>query len=275
MKDTYHTVPGIEFSGVFCQQIYEARSYRYNDPDSMVYRIGIMGDYHLFMRSGDKVYMEVKKVGEIVMSFDDLQKNKYWKYYYNLSLMLANDQHKVRKNSAFNKAYDEIYEYTGERVWSLETAYIDLDVDQNTKKTYKIIPNGNVCYYRIDPVNLEGMEYTTPQKLDLFERMYKCRTDVRTGYFINRSVIYRDIAIEYRVSKMENELKELSAFFEDKKHAVNLEVLREKHEIDMDVLTILYNTLLTDEGNKKYMATIDEMESSKKGLERIAKLMSS
>ena len=268
---TYHTIANVECTGVFCQEIYVAYSYRYNEPEYMRHRIGIVGDYHLFVKHGDKVYMEVKKVGEIVMSFAELQKNKYWKYYYDLSLMLAID--KEIKNEPFNKFYDEAYEYTGNRVWSLDTAYIDLDIDQNANKIYKIIPSGNVCYYKINPADLEKMEYATPQGIDLFKKIYMCRNDVRSGYFLSRSVIYRNIALEYNVKNMEKELDELSEFFEDKKIVINLVVIQEKHAINSDVLMILYNTLLSSEGNKKYSKTIDEIDSCKNKLERVAKIM--
>ena len=268
---TYHTIANAECTGVFCQEIYVAYSYRYNEPEYMRHRIGIVGDYHLFVKHGDKVYMEVKKVGEIVMSFAELQKNKYWKYYYDLSLMLAIV--KEIKNEPFNKFYDEAYEYTGNRVWSLDTAYIDLDIDQNANKIYKIIPSGNVCYYKINPADLEKMEYTSPQGIDLFKRTYMCRSDVRMGYFINRSEIYKNIALEYNVKNMEKELDELSEFFEDKNIVINLVVIQEKHAINSDVLMILYNTLLSSEGNKKYSKTIDEIDSCKNKLERVAKIM--
>ena len=268
---TYHTIANVECTGVFCQEIYVAYSYRYNEPEYMRHRIGIVGDYHLFVKHGDKVYMEVKKVGEIVMSFAELQKNKYWKYYYDLSLMLAID--KEIKNEPFNKFYDEAYEYTGNRVWSLDTAYIDLDIDQNANKIYKIIPSGNVCYYKINPADLEKMEYATPQGIDLFKKIYMCRNDVRSGYFLSRSVIYRNIALEYNVKNMEKELDELSEFFEDKKIVINLVVIQEKHAINSDVLMILYNTLLSSEGNKKYSKTIDEIDSCKNKLERVAKII--
>ena len=268
---TYHTIANVECTGVFCQEIYVAYSYRYNEPEYMRHRIGIVGDYHLFVKHGDKVYMEVKKVGEIVMSFAELQKNKYWKYYYDLSLMLAID--KEIKNEPFNKFYDEAYEYTGNRVWSLDTAYIDLDIDQNANKIYKIIPSGNVCYYKINPADLEKMEYATPQGIDLFKKIYMCRNDVRSGYFLSRSVIYRNIALEYNVKNMEKELDELSEFFEDKNIVINLVVIQEKHAINSDVLMILYNTLLSSEGNKKYSKTIDEIDSCKNKLERVAKIM--
>ena len=107
MSNTNHTVANTECTGVFCQQIYVAYSYRNNDLGDLTHRIGIMGDYHLFAKHGDKVYMEVKNVGDIVMSFAELQKNRYLKYYYDLSLILAID--KEIKNEAFNNFYDEAY----------------------------------------------------------------------------------------------------------------------------------------------------------------------
>ncbi len=232
-----------ECTGVFCQEIYVAYAYYYNEPEAMTYRIGIAGDYHLFAKYGDKVYMEVKKVGEIVMSFAELQKNKYWKYYYDLSLMLAID--KEIKNEPFNNFYDEAYEYTGNRAWSLDTAYIDLDIDENAKSNYKIIPSGNVCYYKINPADLEKMEYSTQQNIDIFKQIYMCRNDIRRGYFLSRSVIYRNIAIEYQVSKMEKELNELSAYFEDKKEVVDLlEIFNDKYSMNDDILAIIINNLL-------------------------------
>jgi hypothetical protein len=256
MSNTSHTiVNGTECTGVFSQEIYVAYAYIYNEPDAMTHRIGISGDYHLFAKHGDKVYMEVKDVGEIVMSFVELQKNNYWKYYYDLSLMLAND--KEIKNEPFNNFYDEVYEYTGNdddeymeknRVWSLDTAYIDLDIDENFKHTYKIIPSGNVCCYKINPADVEKMEYASPQDIDIFNEIYEYRNFIRFGYFINRSDIYMNIATEYQVSKIEKELEELSTFFEDMKNVINLvDVLQEKYLINSDIITIIYNILLSDD----------------------------
>jgi len=243
MSNSYHTISNTECTGVFCQEIYVSYAFRYNEPEYMRHRIGICGDYHLFIRRGDKVYMEVKKVGEIVMSFAKLQKNKYWKYYYDLSLMLAID--KEIKNEPFNKFYDEAYEYTGNRVWSLDTAYIDLDIDENAKSNYKIIPSGNVCYYKINPTDVEKMEYSSQQNIDIFKQIYMRRVDVRSGYFLSRSVIYRNIAIEYQVTKMEKELDKLSTFFEDKKNVINLvTILNNKYGMNDDILRVLITNYL-------------------------------
>ena len=281
-----HIVANTECTGVFCQQIYVAYSYRNNDLGDLTHRIGIMGDYHLFAKHGDKIYMEVKNVGDIVMSFVELQKNKYWKYYYDLSLLLAID--KEIKNEAFNNFYDEAYddedndeeayEYTGNRdkVWSLDTAYIDLDIDQNcNKESYKIIPSGNVCYYKINPADLEKMEYASLQEIDIFERTYICRNEIRFGYFRNRSVIYNNIALEYNVKNMEKELDELSDFFDNKKNIFTLAAIQKKHFIDNDVLMIIYESLVSNDKADivNMIVKIDRAREAKTAFELIAHII--
>jgi hypothetical protein len=226
----YYTLTNVKCSGVFWQQPYEACSYRYKVSNSTVWRNGIMGDYHIFLRSGDKVYIDVRNVGEIVIPFAKLQKNKYLKFYYDLSLMLANDRHLVIKNTAINKAYDEIYDPT-KRVWSFETAYINYNMGQTYKETYDVIPSGNVCYLKINPFELDKMEYSSRQTREIFYRIYMCRNDVRFGYFLTRSEIYKKIATEYQMSK---------------KHMLinNMATLNGKYYMNDDVLTMLYNTVI-------------------------------
>jgi hypothetical protein len=61
---------------------------------------------------------------------------------------------------------------------------------------------------------------------------------------LNRSVIYKDIALEYQVIEMERELKELSTFFEDKKSIVDLlATLNSKYSMNDDILTMIYNII--------------------------------
>lgn len=233
-----HAIADAECTGVFWQYMREMQPY-HNAPNYM----SCSGDYHIFLRSGDKVYIEVRNAGEIVISFAELQKNKYLKYYYNLSVMLANDKHKLIKNETFNNTYNQIYGYTeyrawsGDRVWSFETAYIE----QSDLKNFKIISSGNVCYFKINPLDLEKMEYSTQQELEVFERGYMNGL-VRVKWFSHRSVIYKNIATEYQVSKMEKELEELSVYFEDKKHILlNLATLNDKEGMNDDILTKIYN----------------------------------
>jgi hypothetical protein len=220
------------------------------------------GDYHLFAKHGDKVYIEVRNAGEIVMSFAELQKNKYLKYYYDLSLLLANDKHRLIKDEEFNKTYNQIYGYTGgsvykgDRVWSLETAYID----QSDLKNFKIIPSGNVCYYKINPFDLEKMEYSTRQELERFELGYMNGLE-RVKYFVHiMGESFKNIALEYQITRMEKELEELSVYFENKKHIFNLATLNSKYCMNDDILTKIYN--MVSIGDKyEYITSNEESDA--------------
>jgi hypothetical protein len=232
------------------------------------------GDYHLFAKHGDKVYIEVRNAGEIVISFAELQKNKYLKYYYNLSVLLANDKHRLIKNEDFNKTYNQIYGYTagrvytGDRVWCLETAYID----KSDLNNFKIIPSGNVCYYKINPFDLDKMEYSTRQELERFELGYMNELE-RVKYFVHiMEKRFKNIAFEYQIARMENELDELSAIFEDKKNAINLATLNDKEGMNGDILMIIYNNLDGTDGNNKYKHLMTELGNCNR-LESIAKIM--
>jgi hypothetical protein len=266
MSDANAANAAIECSGVFCQQIRETQPY-HNTPNY----ISCRGDYHLFAKHGDKVYMEVRNAGEIVISFAELQKNKYWKYYYDLSLLLANDKHTRMINketsNAFNKIYNDIYDYKEDRLWSFETAYIDM-------LPFKIIPSGNVCYFKINPADVEGMEYSTKQEIEVFERNYTNSLE-RTKYFQSRSVIYKNIAFEYQASKMEKELDELSAFFENKKHIANITAIKEKLDTNIDVLMIIYKNLVENDytDSPEVIAKIEKAIEAKTALNLISHIL--
>jgi len=265
---TYFTIANTECTGVFCQQIREMQPY-HNAPN----HISCRGDYHLFIRCGDKVYIDVRNAGEIVISFAELQKNElgFLKYYYDLSLILANNKHKVIRNTTFNNIYNNIYEYSGDRIWSFETAYID----QHNMKNFKIIPCGNVCYYKVNPFDLEKMEYSTQQELEYFKWNYMNSLE-RVKNFLHRSEIYKNIALEYQLSKMEKEIDELSVFFEDKKNVINLvATFNINDEINNDILMIIYNNLVgvDVDRHKKYKQIITELGTHNQ-LESIAKILS-
>jgi hypothetical protein len=262
----------IECSGVFCQQIRETQPY-HNAPNYMSCR----GDFHLFAKHRDKVYMEVRNAGEIVISFAELQKNKYWKYYYDLSLLLANDKHtpmiKNEASNAFNKLYNNIYDYKGDRSWTFENAYIDINTDIE-QHPFKIIPSGNVCYFKINPADVDKMEYSTQQEIDVFERKYTNSLE-RIKFFQSRSVIYKNIAIGYQVSKMEKELDELSAFFENKKHIANITAIKEKLDTNIDVLMIIYKNLVDNNkaDSPEMIAKIEKAMGAKTALNLISHIL--
>ena len=184
----------------------------------------------------------MKGVGDIVISFDELQKNKFWKYYYDVSLMLTNDKHSVI-NAVAKVQYPE------PRFWACNTAYIEGCYTLKTKK----VKNGSgssgsdgyTCYYKINPNDVENMEYALPQDLDAYTRAYMARFEVRSGKFNERSVYYYTFIFDYCVRSMENELDELSAFVEDKKSLLKLLALNEIEGINCDVIMMIYDSLVS------------------------------
>lgn len=199
-KCAYHTVTNAEFTGVYDRIVY---NFTNNPGDN---RIGSVNGYHLFIKYGDKVYMEVKGVGEIVISFAELQKNRYWNYYYNLSLELTNDKHMLFQHLKYSSDYLDIQIYNEERLWSIDTTFIETSM--NTKET-KII-NDDVCYYRINPYDIVNMEYTSQEEVDTFQRIYMTRAEIQNKVFDRKCVIYKNIVDEYKIKLMKKELDELS-----------------------------------------------------------------
>jgi hypothetical protein len=266
---TYHTITNAEFTGVIDK--YKVYGYvgNYGAPETFTECVSSMYDYHIFIKYGDKIYMDVKNVGEIVITFAELQQNKFWKHYYNLSLMLSNDKHLVVQDLEYNSDFYDPNIYEGKRYWSCNTAYIDGECDTKTKK---IVENEYNCYYRINPYDLENMKYSSQKDLTVFKNIYNQRYEVRAKLFEKRSIYYSNIAIDYCASLMETELDELSVIFEDKKNAVNLATLNDKEGMNGDILMIIYNNLINTDENKKYEHLMTEL-GTRNRLESIARIM--
>ena len=198
-KRAYHTEANAEFTGYFEGMTYEHPTQQF----------GAIFDYHLFIRYEDKVYMEVKGVGEVVIPFAELQKNKYWKHYYDLSLMLSNNANAVVQELKHSSDYDDVQIYDEPRFWSIDTAFIEYSVKTETSK----INNSNeqtVCYYKINPFDLEKMDYTTPEDLKTFLRIYMTRNEFRNKVFEKKSGIYNSLAIDYALRKAEKEFETIA-----------------------------------------------------------------
>ena len=244
----HHTITNAECSGVFSKNSYIGCSYIFNRPETMVYRDDYTCDYHLFVRCGDKVYMDVKGIGDIVMPFSELQKNKYWKHYYDLSLMLTSDPHLVIQNT---KGLYDYRAYDIRRFWAIDTA----SIYGTTKTDGKEIANReNNCYYKINPFNVETMEYASQDGLNNFTRFYRYRGEINRGTF-NRNSRYRyNLGFDYCVSLMEKEVEE----FEDRKNLVNLLALNEKKGMNGDVLRMIYDSLVSNAGKHKYAKYVED-----------------
>lgn len=259
----YHTFTNVELTGVIVK--WEIRSFGGDNDDDKTY----VYDYHLFIRYGEKVYVDIMSVGEIVVSLAELQKNRYLKYYYDLSLMLTNNKnHVIHIIQGCKYRNTEPYIYIEDRCWVIETAFIDASYS-------KVVDNVHVCYYKINPYELENMEYSSQEDLTNFHKInIKRKYDIYWGgLFESIHTRYNNLVIDYIINIMEKELDELSTFFEDKKNVLNLVALNNKEGMNDDVLRIIFNFLVSGEENKKYKGIIDTIEECKNKLELKAHIL--
>lgn len=228
-KRAYHTFTNVELTGIV---------------DITPVNVNI--NYHLFIRYGNMVYMDVKDVGEVVITYEELQKNKYWKYYYNLSLMLANDKHFAVHELEDSSDYIDYPIYDTARIWCIDNLYIvgnELHQygDRGISDIYQ-----KVTYYKINPYDLEKMNYTSPEDLEVFRMNYMSSLNIKD--FETKRLNYNNLAIEHLTKNMEEmieEIDELSAFFEDKKQAVNiLTTIHDKYMMNNDILTFIIDKYL-------------------------------
>jgi hypothetical protein len=267
----FHTVKNAEFTGIYDKLVYDFA----NNPGDN--RNGFICNYHFFIRYGDKIYMDVKGIGEIVITFTELQQNKYWKHYYDISLMLTNskDKNLVIQYHKYGSEYlsEKIYEEP--RLWSFNTAYIETSM--NSKDTH-IKNYGNICYYKINPYDLVNMEYTSQEDLDIFKINYITkRPEIKNKVFDIMCIIYKNLAVDYNtqiikneIDEMEKELEELSVMFEDKKNIINLVILNNRIGMNDDIQMMIYNYIISHEGYTKYKAIM--LDNSNK-LVSIAQIM--
>ena len=194
-KNAYHTFANVKFTGVFDRIVN-------NDLTYICY-------YHLFIKYGDIVYIEVKDVGEIVISFAELLRNRYLKYYYDLSLLLTNNKNIVSQDLKYSSEYNDYQLYEEPRFWSIDTASIENDILFNQ---LKVISYDDNCYYKINPYDLVNMEYTSPEDLIIFETIYMMKYEFDNNTFENIGVNYYNLVIEYKASLiMKKEVEELTA----------------------------------------------------------------
>lgn len=262
-KHAYHRIANVEFTGLYDRMVYNFGNNTENN------RRGSVSDYHLFIRYGDKVYIDVKGVGEIVISFAELQKNKYLKYYYNISLLLTKDKNLVVQDLKYSSNYLDNQIYEEERFWSIDTAFIETSM--NTKGS-KILDNEFPCYFKINPYNLEYWDCSSQEDADTFLKIYMTRTEFKNKVFEKKCVLYNKLVIDYSAGLMENELDEISAIFEEKKNVLALAALNEGNNINNDVLMLIYNNIVSTDGNKKYAHLMSEQYNYGR-LERAAQIL--
>uniref|UniRef100_A0A6C0K5V1 Uncharacterized protein n=1 Tax=viral metagenome TaxID=1070528 RepID=A0A6C0K5V1_9ZZZZ len=267
-KFAYHTFTNVEFSA------YLVRWY--------------MFDYYFFIKYGDKVYVDSYYAKDIVISFEELQKNHYLKLYYDLSLMLTKNKNQViQEYSGHTALIGFETHYDSKRYWAVDAAFIDvnhncrqkpiviIDRDENIYDLKKLNRCPDIspydlnnkmynCYYKINPYDLENMKYSSQEELDEFNRLSNkirdIRSDIRREYRYDTNYNgYTNQVVDYSIRVMEKELNELAAIYEDKKNVLNLAMLSKKDGINGDIIRVIYNHLVSPEENKRYLGIIDKI----------------
>ena len=246
----YHTFTHTEFTGVI-------NGYAYNSQHGYTY------NYHLFIKYRNKVYMDVKGLGSIVIPYAKLKQNKYWKYYYDLSLVLTNDKHLIVQNDKM--IYDE------KKIWYIKS---DIYIDDRFRSQTKIVPyHKNTCYFNINPYDLNNMKYTSLHDLHIYNLKYMEKYENCNRIFDKKKLVYSVLAIDYQASLIEKEIEEISAIIEEKRILINLATFNEKDDMNEDILMIIYNNLISVDRRKKYKHIITDLRTHNK-LESIAQILS-
>jgi hypothetical protein len=117
------------------------------------------------------------------------------------------------------------------------------------------------------------MEYTSVKNLEIFEGNYMITSpEIKNKTFNKMCVIYNNLVIDYHASIMEKELEDLSTIIQDKKNVITLTTLLDKEDMNVDILTAIYNNLVSTDGDKKYKDIINKIGNYGR-LERNAQIL--
>ena len=130
--------------------------------------------------NANKMYIHIKNIGSIIMSYDQFINNEYLKKYYELSLLLMKNK----------KCIIEKTHHTGVSDWFLDCAYIlnDNDLETNIKRVEK---GTYYCYSNINPYDLKEMGVSTDEDIEIF---FNKLLDIDTDYDENIKQLVVDFA---------------------------------------------------------------------------------
>lgn len=236
----------MQFSGVF--------DFCYNDARDYIVSL----KYFLFIKFGDLVYIDIKGVGPITISYTELMNHKYLRMYYELSLVLADNKHKIIEKRKVDYRYiceDTKTIYKEERDWFIDTAYFIEDFDSKIKK----VETGKYyCYYTINPNDLRNMSVSGVKEIAKFYEVLYIRYGYEQGRMFNVLFAnYTNLMLEYNIKAIEKAVEEISISQEDDKNFINLLELNKKG-MNGDIFRILYNEVISAKGRIKYDALVKD-----------------
>ena len=224
----------MEFSGVFDIGINHKKFH-----NNIVYY-----KYFLFIKFRDLIYIDIKNVGDIIITFTELMKHPYLRMYYELSLLLIDNKHKVIES----KSMESCYIYPKDSNWFIDGVQYVEDFTTKVKK----IEIGKYCYYfNINPNDLKNMKVSNDTDIAGFHEVLYIRYGYEQGIIYKELFVdYTNLMIEYNIKLIEEDIEKISASHEDDKNFFNLLELNKKG-MNADVFNMLYNTVISDKGRKK------------------------
>ena len=241
----YHYIPDMEFSGLF---------------DITHGRI-IFIKYFLFIKFDNNIYIDIKSIGDVIMPFEEFNKNKLMRMYYDLSLLLIENKNIViEKISNIEHSYYD-FVYTEKRNWFIDCAYFVENFTTNSKEVQK---DRYCCYYNINPNDLRNMKISTKSHIDRFSKTFLGYEQI---YNFKKNLIYNTkIVIDYNVELMEKELDIISALQDDKMNIMKLIVFNEKKGMNIDILFTIYNHIISENEFKRYAPYLANLDNNNKNI---------
>ena len=207
--------------------------------------------YFLFIKFRDLIYIDIKAVGAIILTFEELTKHRYLKMYYELSLVLLENKHKIIEKKTSNYYYTRDYNktiYKEDREWFIDSAYF---VEDFLTKIKKIETGKYYLFYDINPNDLRNMKVSKAFDIARFHEVLNIRYGYEQGrMYKGLFVDYTNLMIEYNVNLIDKEVENISVNQEDDKNLVNLLELNKKG-MNADIFNILYNIVFSEISQSK------------------------
>jgi hypothetical protein len=108
------------------------------------------------------------------------------------------------------------------------------------------------------------MKISTKSHIDRFRKTFLGYEHI---YYFQKNIInYTKLAIDYNADLIEKELDKISAFQDDKMNIMKLIVFNEKEGMNIDLLFIIYNHIISENEYKRYAPYLANLDNNKKDI---------
>jgi len=193
----HHYLNNIEISGVFNKS-------KYSDGNITNTK------YILFIKfehnKETNVYIDISNVGNIVVPFHVLMKNRYFSKYYNISLMFIEEKNLVIERSYYNEKYnaEDILDIGIE--WFIDPIYIVKDEETKIIEAKK---GDNYHRCNINPYSLRNLKIATDVEIAKFCEVYDNKYGYEEAYFEEKIINYINIMINQTICLMKKDIRTL------------------------------------------------------------------